>query len=315
MKKLKIWQIILLIIFYPVGLSYLLLLLLLFIYECFYYNSEKFNLLKSKLEEHTVNCNELNQHIEELKSTYSGVKKSNYGQANLNDNSKYNFKRKHQVNSQKSEYIHDCSASVCKNAETQPFKYLCKYFNIKADVETLEKFENVLNTFSAAEEGKILLKNELSEIQNSIKKEIPIGIRLFAMPKFMNKLGFHPIDFSTLYFPTYVFRYISPGGNKSTNCNITLNITNLNEFVEYLSELVKFRKSAAGQRALMTSKLRDEIKRRDNYTCQQCGISTFAEPHLLLEIDHIIPVSKGGLSTTENLQTLCWKCNRNKGAK
>lgn len=315
MKKLKAWQIILLILFYPIGLAYLAGLLLLFIYECFYYKSEKFNLIKTRLVEYTENCNELNQHIEELKTTYSGVKKTSVGQANLNDNSKYNFKRKNQVNAQKSEYTYDCSASVCKNAETQPFKYLCKYFNIKPDEETLEKFENVLNTFSAAEEGKILLKNEISEIQISIKKEIPIAIRLFGMAKFMSKLGFQEVDFSTLHFPIYKFRYISPGGNKTTSCNIRLNINNLNDFVEYLSGLVKFKKSAAGQRALMTSKLREEIKNRDKYTCQQCGISIYTEPHLLLEIDHICPISKGGLSTTENLQTLCWKCNRTKGAK
>jgi 5-methylcytosine-specific restriction endonuclease McrA len=44
-----------------------------------------------------------------------------------------------------------------------------------------------------------------------------------------------------------------------------------------------------------------------------CRVSLAAEPHLLLEVDHIMPVSKGGLSVPQNLQTLCWKCNRTKG--
>ena len=39
------------------------------------------------------------------------------------------------------------------------------------------------------------------------------------------------------------------------------------------------------------------------------------EPNLLLEIDHIIPIAKNGMTTEENLQTLCWKCNRSKGSK
>ena len=82
-----------------------------------------------------------------------------------------------------------------------------------------------------------------------------------------------------------------------------------------MAELVKFKKSAKGQRALMTAELREKIKKRDKYTCRKCHISTKKEPHLLLEIDHIIPISKGGITTESNLQTLCWKCNRSKGSK
>lgn len=59
--------------------------------------------------------------------------------------------------------------------------------------------------------------------------------------------------------------------------------------------------------------LRPQILARDNYTCQKCGLSIYDEPNLLLEVDHIVPVSKWGQSTPENLQTLCWKCNRSKG--
>ncbi|EON32432.1 HNH endonuclease [Gordonia terrae C-6] len=62
----------------------------------------------------------------------------------------------------------------------------------------------------------------------------------------------------------------------------------------------------------MTGKLREFIKSRDNYACRYCSISVAVEPHLLLEVDHIVPVSRGGLSTPENLQTLCWKCNRSR---
>ena len=65
----------------------------------------------------------------------------------------------------------------------------------------------------------------------------------------------------------------------------------------------------------MTKKLRELIKTRDNFTCCNCGNSIQYEPNLLLEIDHIIPVSKGGTTTEENLQTLCWKCNRAKSNK
>ena len=71
----------------------------------------------------------------------------------------------------------------------------------------------------------------------------------------------------------------------------------------------------AAQVKSVRANLRQHIKERDHFTCKYCGASTEAEPHLLLEIDHIVPVSKGGLTTEENLQTLCWRCNRSKSNK
>ena len=72
---------------------------------------------------------------------------------------------------------------------------------------------------------------------------------------------------------------------------------------------------AKEQRSLMTGKLRLFIMERDDYTCKYCNNSTKKEPNLLLEIDHIIPVSKGGCTVEDNLQTLCWRCNRKKSNK
>src|SRR5699024_5445226 len=101
------------------------------IYEFSYYKGKKFNKLKQDLNNYILSCNEMNDHIEELKKTYSNIKKINYGTAELKDESKYNFKRTEQLKAKKSEFIYECSSTVCKNAEQQPFKYLCKYFNIR----------------------------------------------------------------------------------------------------------------------------------------------------------------------------------------
>lgn len=284
-------------------------------YAYFYFNSEEFLKIKEDIQEYTKECNDLNEHIEELKNAYIDFKKIDYGQANYIDKSIYNFKRPELKNLRKLKNIYNCSLTVCKNAQQQPFKYICKYFNIKTDEETLIKFENVLNDFSAAEQGKVLLKDERDKIVNSISNEIPVLIKTFSKKSLIRRLGFQDIDFSQLYFPKFTFNYVSAGGNSSMNCDVVLDVENLDRFINYLSEKVKFRKSVAGQRALMTSALREKIKERDNYTCQNCGLSIEEEPNLLLEIDHIIPLSKNGLTTEDNLQTLCWKCNRSKGSK
>lgn len=67
------------------------------------------------------------------------------------------------------------------------------------------------------------------------------------------------------------------------------------------------------QRSLMTRELREYIKQRDNYTCQICG--KYMPDEVGLQIDHIIPVSKGGKTVPSNLQVLCSKCNGNKSDK
>ena len=51
---------------------------------------------------------------------------------------------------------------------------------------------------------------------------------------------------------------------------------------------------------------RREVLRRDNHTCQYCGNTK----HLTL--DHVIPRSKGGQHTWENVVTACEKCNSTK---
>lgn len=64
------------------------------------------------------------------------------------------------------------------------------------------------------------------------------------------------------------------------------------------------------ERAKVSNKMRFSIYARDGHRCCKCGISDRYAP---LEIDHIIPISKGGKSTYDNLQTLCHKCNVEKG--
>ena len=139
----------------------LLIIILIIAYQIYaykYFKSEQFLSIKDKIKNYTEDCNNLNDHIEQLKKTYVDFRQIDYGTAQYIDNSRYNFKRPElkKINNQRN--VYNCSSTICKNAHLQPFKYVTKYFNIPIDEESLNKFEEVLNDFSAAEQGKGLLK-------------------------------------------------------------------------------------------------------------------------------------------------------------
>lgn len=54
------------------------------------------------------------------------------------------------------------------------------------------------------------------------------------------------------------------------------------------------------------------VARRDNNTCQICGKILLDRE---IEIDHVIPYSRGGTSDESNLRVTCLDCNRRKGKK
>jgi hypothetical protein len=53
---------------------------------------------------------------------------------------------------------------------------------------------------------------------------------------------------------------------------------------------------------------RENVYRRDNYECVYCGNSN----QRILTLDHVIPQSKGGTDTWDNLVTACRPCNAEK---
>ena len=63
------------------------------------------------------------------------------------------------------------------------------------------------------------------------------------------------------------------------------------------------------KRKNIPNKLRFEVFKRDSFTCQYCGQSA---PNVVLEVDHLLPVSKGGDNDILNLITSCWTCNNGK---
>lgn len=62
-------------------------------------------------------------------------------------------------------------------------------------------------------------------------------------------------------------------------------------------------------RKLLSKKLRFEVFKRDSFTCQYCGRKA---PDVILQVDHIHPVAKGGENDLLNYITSCVDCNQGK---
>lgn len=62
-------------------------------------------------------------------------------------------------------------------------------------------------------------------------------------------------------------------------------------------------------RSPISESVRSEVWRRDRGQCVSCGSKEN------LQFDHIIPVSRGGATSAQNLQLLCQQCNLAKGTK
>ncbi len=76
------------------------------------------------------------------------------------------------------------------------------------------------------------------------------------------------------------------------------------------TDFVKKEKKEKETKEEVSPKLRWEVFKRDKFVCQYCGA---CGPNVELEVDHKIPVSRGGTDDIDNLKTACFNCNRGKG--
>lgn len=59
-------------------------------------------------------------------------------------------------------------------------------------------------------------------------------------------------------------------------------------------------------------RVRFEVFERDRFTCQYCGGKA---PVVQLQLDHVVPVARGGSDKIGNLLTSCYDCNQGKRAR
>jgi hypothetical protein len=111
-----------------------------------------------------------------------------------------------------------------------------------------------------------------------------------------------------------VVTYTSPQGRNSYRKWLTWDFGQLLLGLEDGRRIRETRATAEFQRRQernrVTARVRAQIFKRDQSRCKMCGATP--DHGVTLHVDHIFPVSLGGTSDPENLQTLCEPCNLGK---
>ena len=183
-------------------------------------------------------------------------------------------------------------------------KYIIKYSNIEYSTDDMEVLEFISQFLSIY----YRFIAEAEKTGEQIRRSLPFIVRHFASKKrIVYTVCNIKYELSGIKAPYIRFLYVSPAGRSSYDNKIVLDCGLVKQVVNELSKTLSKKGHSKYQRSIMTNDLREAIKKRDNYTCCKCGNSVYKEPNLLLEVDHIIPVSKGGKTEASNLQTLCWR--------
>lgn len=161
----------------------------------------------------------------------------------------------------------------------------------KIKVESIKHFGNYLKPIGKLKRDK-LLKCEKVEFNKLIRNcsEFCVDVRLILT----NIKGYELYEINNTFYEKDCKSLINRLNNKNNNFYNDKEIWNAICRVE---------------RAKVSNKMRFAIYERDHNRCRKCG------SRYNLEIDNIIPISKGGKSTMDNLQTLCHNCNVEKGNK
>jgi 5-methylcytosine-specific restriction endonuclease McrA len=83
----------------------------------------------------------------------------------------------------------------------------------------------------------------------------------------------------------------------------------------YIDMAPRERTGPSSAKRTITPSQRFKLFHRDNFRCTYCGASPVKDPDVILEVDHVIPWSRGGTTTLDNLRTACKDCNRGKSAR
>ncbi len=194
------------------------------------------------------------------------------------------------------------------------FNYNLYFIAIVED--SLPFFESYLLKINENIENHLIYSNKFKNIKSTItlqqskKLKIPFKIYKNIETKQYNKLFIYPKKTITI---TVRASYTSPKGQNRYSNQIDFSFNELKKAINKVHKNIELKKTREYQRAIMTDSLRYDILKRDNFRCQICGLS--ASNGVVLHVDHIIPISRGGKTIKANLRTLCDRCNLGKSNK
>lgn len=278
-----------------------------------YYISNDFKALKEKYNLLMGSQRDFNKYIDEKAKSISKLlgKRIIRNETVIDDEYQYIRPYKKSLNA----FEIEVSAQVFASAENNPLEYIVKSFypDKSQYPQQIQKLQMLVGELETLKEARKIIDYYKQSFKQYLAN-VPQYVMQNDSDGFYARLGFANVSERALTME-YKISYTSNGGMARRSFTVPMNEKTIVDLINCLQGKLTMKAFTKEQRALMTSKLRQYIKERDNYTCKMCGNSTHNEPNLLLEIDHIIPVAKGGCTVEDNLQTLCWKCNRQKSSK
>lgn len=115
------------------------------------------------------------------------------------------------------------------------------------------------------------------------------------------------------YYPIERARLNDPDWPYHMSGKAWVNMGDFSAALDYARRRARRQDRKRAKRAVSAA-TRWEVLRRDGYRCQACGRSV-KDRAVVLHVDHIVPIAKGGSNEVGNLQALCSDCNLGKGVK
>lgn len=146
--------------------------------------------------------------------------------------------------------------------------------------------------------------NESFKINMSEKKYLKLEKKIFENNKIVNVFDINVM--------IYAFYSSKQGQNHYSKKKMFYYQDLCDAYMEW-KHGKKYSITSKFEREAMNDDIRYNVLKRDNFRCCICGAT--ANDGVKLHVDHIVPVSKGGKTVMNNLQTLCERCNKGKSNK